>query len=69
MATKRGYARRHLGGGNTLKAVTRSRRAAAGRSIGKTHPLKHAPVWRAHERRANERLLAVVEQVSERETA
>lgn len=62
MTTKRGYARRYLGGGNVLKAVTRARRAAASNQIGKTFPLKHAPRWRAQERRALERIESAIEQ-------
>lgn len=61
MTTKRGYARRHLGGGNILKAVTRARRSAASNQIGKTFPLKHAPRWRTQERRALERIETAME--------
>lgn len=35
MATKHGYARSHLGGGNVLKAVTRVKRSGSGKSLGR----------------------------------
>lgn len=53
MATKHGYARRHLGGGNTLKAGTRIRRANAGRSLGRAPGKEPGPaVYKADRRKA-----------------
>lgn len=52
MTTRRGYARRHLGSGNALKAVTRTRRSAAGQQLGRAPGRTPGPArWRAHERR------------------
>lgn len=70
MATKRGYARRQLGGGNLVKAVTRARRRASGHSAGRAPGKAPGPaVWRVHERRALEALQQVADDVSEREEA
>jgi hypothetical protein len=53
-----GYHRAKLGGGQVLKAVTRTRRSAASRRLGKTCALKAAtPNWRAHQRRAQREAL------------
>jgi hypothetical protein len=52
LATKRGYARHHLGGGNVLKAVTRVKRSCAGRSLGRAPGKTPGPaVYKADRRK------------------
>lgn len=70
MSTRHGYARRHLGGGNLLKAVTRATRRANGRSRGRAPGRVPGPArWRVHERRALEALRQVAENIEDREEA
>lgn len=57
------YHRHNLGGGNALKAVSRIRRAAAGRVLG--HPVGSLRA----ERGALLKLLAVANQLEEKEAA
>jgi hypothetical protein len=64
------YHRDQLGGGNTLRAVTRTKRAAAGHQLGKAPGKAAGPAnWRVHRRRAAERAMAVIEQAQEREAS
>lgn len=56
LATVGNFHRRQLGGGNTLRAVTRARRSAPGRQICHVDGVKPA-VWRAHLRRERQALL------------